>query len=67
MVEDGAFSHKKDNVKTFKEILNLEEHSNYITGWRVTSSLNIVFFFISSVQKVLFLSLTFVPTNFSPL
>ena len=32
MVEDGAFSHKIDQVKIFWEILNPEGHPNYITG-----------------------------------
>ena len=32
MVEDGAFSHKIDYVTIVKEILNLEGHSNRITG-----------------------------------
>ena len=39
MVEDGAFSHKKDNVTIFLEILNLEGHPNRITGFRVTAIL----------------------------
>ena len=36
VVEDGAFSHKMDCAKNFKEILNLNEHPNYITGTKVT-------------------------------
>ena len=36
MVKDGAFSHKIDYVTVFKEILNLEAHSNCITGSKVT-------------------------------
>ena len=35
MVEDGAFSNKKDYV-TILEILNLKGHQNRITGSRVT-------------------------------
>ena len=35
MVEDGALSHKIDYVTTFNEILNLEGHSNRITGSKV--------------------------------
>ena len=37
MVEDGAFSHKIDNVAIIKEILNLEGHQNHMTGSRVTA------------------------------
>ena len=37
MVEDGAFSHKIDYVTCIFEILNLEGHSNDITGLRVTA------------------------------
>ena len=32
MVEDVAFSHNRDNVTIFQEILNLERHPNRITG-----------------------------------
>ena len=39
MVEDGAFIHKIDNVTIFKEILNCKEHSNCITGSKVTAIL----------------------------
>ena len=35
MVQDGAFSHKKDDVT----ILNIEVHPNHITGSRVTAIL----------------------------
>ena len=35
MVKDGSFSHKIDYVTIFKEILNLEGHSNRITGSKV--------------------------------
>ena len=38
-IEDGAFSHKIDYVTNFKEILNLEEHPNRITGSKVTAVL----------------------------
>ena len=43
MVEDGAFSHKIDCVTTFSKILNPEEHSNCITGSKVTAIFLIVF------------------------
>ena len=39
MVEDGASSHKIDNVGKFYEILNIEEHQNRITGSRVITIL----------------------------
>ena len=39
MVEDSAFSHKKDYVTISKEILNLEGHPNRITGSKVTAIL----------------------------
>ena len=39
MVEDGAFSKTIDNVTIFKEILNLEGHTNCITGSRVKAIL----------------------------
>ena len=39
MVGDGAFSHKIDYITFFLEILNLEEHSNRITGSTVTQIL----------------------------
>ena len=39
MVEDGALSHKIDYVAIFKEILNLEDYLNRITGSRVTAIL----------------------------
>ena len=39
MVEDGAFSKTIDNVTIFKEILNLEGHTNCITGSRVAAIL----------------------------
>ena len=39
MVEDGAFIHKIDHVAIFKEILNLKEHPNRITGSKVTAIL----------------------------
>ena len=39
IVEDGAFSHKIDYVTMFQEILNLEGHSNRITGSKVTAIL----------------------------
>ena len=34
-VEDSAFIHKIDYVTIFKKILNLEGHSNHITGSKV--------------------------------
>ena len=37
MVEDDAFSHKRDYFTMFLEILNLEGHQNCIPGSRVTS------------------------------
>ena len=37
MVEDGVFSQKTDYVTFVLEILNLEGHSNRITGSRVTA------------------------------
>ena len=39
MVADGAFSHKIDYVRIFKEILHLEGHPNHITGSTVTAIL----------------------------
>ena len=39
MVEDGAFSHKRDYVTILKEILNLDGHPNCITGSKVTAIL----------------------------
>ena len=39
MVEDGAFSHKIDYVTFCKEILNIKEHQNCVTGSRVTKVL----------------------------
>ena len=36
MVEDGGFSHIKDYVTMFYEILNLEGHPNCITCLKVT-------------------------------
>jgi hypothetical protein len=39
MVEDGAFSHKRDYVTIFKEILNLEGHPNRINSSKVTAIL----------------------------
>ena len=39
MVGDGAFSHKIDYVKNFKEILNLEGHPNCIAGSKVIAIL----------------------------
>ena len=39
MLEDGAFSHKKDYVTIFLVILNLEGHPNRITG----SSVKVIF------------------------
>ena len=39
MAEHGAFSHKKDYVTFFKEILNVEGHPNCITGLKVTAIL----------------------------
>ena len=36
MVEDGAFSHKKDYFTNFLEILNVEGHPNRITGSKFT-------------------------------
>ena len=38
MVEDGAFSHKIDNLPIFLEILNLEGHPNCFIGSKVTVS-----------------------------
>ena len=35
IVEDGAFSHKINNVTIFLEILNPEGHQNCITGLKV--------------------------------
>ena len=35
VVEDGAFSHKMDYFKKIMGILNLEGHSNCITGSKV--------------------------------
>ena len=35
MVKDGAFSHKIEYVTIFWEILNLEGHSNCMTGAKV--------------------------------
>ena len=39
MVKNGAFSHELDYVTIFKEILNLEEHPNRITGSKVMAIL----------------------------
>ena len=39
MDNDGAFSHKKDYVTFFVEILNPEGHSNSITGSKVMAIL----------------------------
>ena len=39
MVGDGAFSHKRDYVTIFLEILNLKGHPNCITGSKVTAIL----------------------------
>ena len=39
MVEDGAFSHKINYFTILKEIINLEEHPNHITGSKVTAIL----------------------------
>ena len=39
IVEDGAFSHKKDCVKIFQKILNLKGHPNCITDSKVTAIL----------------------------
>ena len=39
MVEDGAFSHKVNYFLIFEEILNLEGHSNCISGPKVTTIL----------------------------
>ena len=36
MVEDGAFSHKIDYITFCKEILNIKEHQNCVTGSRFT-------------------------------
>ena len=37
---NGAFSQKVDFVTIFKEILNLEEHQNRISGSKVTAILS---------------------------
>ena len=39
MVEDGAFSHKIDDVPIFEEHLNLKGHLNCCTGSKVTAIL----------------------------
>ena len=39
MVEDGAFIHKIEYVKNFKEILNIDGHLYCITGSKVTAIL----------------------------
>ena len=39
MVEDGAFNNKIDYVTIFKEVLNLEAHSNCFTGSKVTGNI----------------------------
>ena len=39
MVEDGAFSHKKNYITIFLKILNSEGHPNHMTGSKVTAYL----------------------------
>ena len=43
MVEDGAFSHKIDNVSIFQEILNPEAHHNRIAGSQVAEWVDVAY------------------------
>ena len=53
-VENGAFSHKIDMITIVKEILNLKEHQNCITGSTVTEILlkKKNFFLLDEVVKL---------------